>query len=235
MSLLKERWHALYDACVGCGRADRPHIAKGCCEGCYRQARAVARRMPEAGATGASHVAPRRNWHLAYPSCRGCGTRTRPHHAEGFCPECYRVARNLGQKGHEDLPIAYLRREPASIARKRSDDAPCASPELVGAGGAPGAPQVPVAGGVAAGGCPAPSRRAPSLYARHISVVLAYRLVCPNCGEALANTRTGGTTFAGGALSEGDEVDCGTCGARWAISLAQLACAPGADPQPGEG
>jgi ribosomal protein L32 len=225
VSLPRQQWHAQFAACVDCGRADRPHIAKGRCEGCYRRGRAAARRGAE-DEDGVTALAPRhRNWHLSYPSCRGCGKTNRPHHAEGFCPECYRAARNLGERGREEIPVAMAHSEPTLITSRQPRGGTTEPPEApTGAEGAVSPSAAPAARHTEAPPAPSPpARRPPILYARHVRVIRTYRLNCPNCGEPILNPQTGTDRFGDDELAPAAEVGCGTCGAWWSIGAQSLA------------
>jgi hypothetical protein len=59
-------------ACSGCNRSDRPHYARGLCEGCY-----MSRLSREWGERGRPVV------------CDDCKTTERPYEAHGLCRRCY--------------------------------------------------------------------------------------------------------------------------------------------------
>jgi hypothetical protein len=99
------QWHQRFDACQGCGRDDRPHIAKGLCERCYRKARLAERHQGPEPAPVAESAPGKRGWHQAYAACEVCGKATRPHHHGGVCVDCYRARNRLGDRGRETLPI----------------------------------------------------------------------------------------------------------------------------------
>jgi len=260
MSMMKTRWHPQYAACQGCARVDRPHIAKGYCETCYRKARAAERRQAEA--RGETLPAPplRNIWHHDHAACLGCGGTIRPHLADGLCVACYRARHVPGDRGHEELPryqptfgplaspnasqpcapdcpdtgiVVDLASRRAAAPQQTDSTATGPQPSSSDGQARPQGGTVDPAlsgerpfgafGQVAAPTPPAAPVAAhypaPRLFARHIRLIRTYAITCPNCGEIVRNSRTGGETFPESELPSGTEIACGCCGARWGITL----------------
>lgn len=134
-------WHPRFNACQGCGQDERPHIAKGLCERCYRKAR-LAERGNQPAPTLVTEAAPgKRGWHQEYASCQVCGKAHRPHHHGGICVDCYRNRNRLGERGHEELPVYQGQRQaPTPImsrqGRAAQESHPCAPADATAAPGA---------------------------------------------------------------------------------------------------
>lgn len=105
---------------VRAASGNRPHIARGPCEPCYRKARAAERRHGGEAATTADHRGLKSSRLHQHAACSACDKTTRPHHSDGLCVDCYRERCGLGDYGHEDLAISRApHRPPTSITSRQ--------------------------------------------------------------------------------------------------------------------